>query len=312
MDQRKARGVMRWMLAAWGLPLLLIGCAQPPPTPILTLQAPPTPIPSIIAPTLPPAPIASSTPTPPESSTPAPSTTLPPTATPLPTTPACADTHGQVLSAQFNSQILKHTAQYNLYLPPCYSQAPTRLYPALYLLHGANADDTQWLDLNVASDADELISQHTIAPLVIIIPDSDPIMGESYGAFILSDLIPQIEKTTRVDPRRAARAIGGISRGGYWALQLALTHPDLFSAAGGHSPATYNSMLSNAAAGWQQLHIYLDIGRDDTLAPGVESFVAALQAAGVSPEFHLNTGNHNRPYWRSHTVEYLEFYNTAW
>lgn len=185
------------------------------------------------------------------------------------------------------------------------------MYPALYLLHGANADNTQWVDLEAASDADDLISKQLAPPFIIVMPDSGYHSGEDYGAFVQNDLIPEIEKTARVERTRQGRAIGGLSLGGYWALKLALAHPDLFEAVGGHSPATGGLSLANAAPD-PGLRIYLDVGRDDSLAGGVETFDAALRTRGITPEFHLYPGNHSRPYWRSHTQEYLEFYARTW
>ena len=76
-------------------------------------------------------------------------------------------------------------------------------------------------------------------------PDGDYPPGEDYAAFVLRDLMPHIKQTTRVARDRQGRAIGGISLGGSLALTLALDHPDLFSAVGGHSPA-----VDSTLAGW--------------------------------------------------------------
>lgn len=306
------------------LALAAVGCRadQPP-------QASPEPVPSV-APTLAVTAVFSATLSPKLEATGTPTieTTPLPTLSPaatlfLPTVmesdsptivspPVCQDKQGQIVASNLNSHTLGRAAPYTLYLPPCYSQNPTRLYPVLYLLHGAHADDTQWLDLNAASDADELILQHSGAPFVIVMPDGDYRSGENYAAFVQLDLMPEIEETTRVERTQAGRAIGGLSMGGYWALRLALAHPDLFSAVGGHSPATDAALLSNAVPGWQQLRIYLDVGQDDSLAQGVITFATALKAHGATPELHLNPGNHDRPYWRSHTPDYLKFYASRW
>lgn len=224
----------------------------------------------------------------------------------------CREKQGQVAASTFHSQTLGRAAVYQVYLPPCYSRDETRLYPVLYLLHGAHADDTQWLDLEAAADADALILKHAVAPFVIVMPDGDYRSGENYAAFVQMDLMPEIERTTRVERTSNGRAIGGLSMGGYWALRLALAHPELFAAVGGHSPATDSTLLANAAQGWQKLRIYLDVGQDDSLASGVMSFATGLKARGAVPEVHLYAGNHTRPYWRSHTMEYLEFYARGW
>ena len=66
------------------------------------------------------------------------------------------------------------------------------------------------------------------------------------------------------------------------------------------------------AAAQHSLRIYLDVGSADPLRPGVESLEAALQAKGFAPTFHIYPGGHDRPYWRSHTLEYLSFYAAQW
>ncbi len=46
----------------------------------------------------------------------------------------------------------------SVYLPPCYNTITDAL-PAVYLLHGASADETQWPDVRVQSEADALIAR---------------------------------------------------------------------------------------------------------------------------------------------------------
>ncbi len=82
----------------------------------------------------------------------------------------------------------------------------------------------------VAPDAVESIAQGSIAPLVVVMPDGDYAPGKDYAAFVLRDLMPHVEQTTRVACDRQGRVIGGISLGGSLALTIALEHPDLFGA----------------------------------------------------------------------------------
>jgi enterochelin esterase-like enzyme len=63
---------------------------------------------------------------------------------------------------------------------------------------------------------------------------------------------------------------------------------------------------------WSTLRVYLDVGRNDSLAPGVEAFAAALEAHDLKAAFHLYPGEHNRTYWRAQTAEYLAFYAAGW
>ena len=249
----------------------------------------------------------------PATRTPAPTATIMATLTPV-STQACHEGYGRLEVSYLDSPTLARRVTYSIYLPPCYDADKASVYPVLYLLHGANADHTQWPDLNVAPDADTLIVQHSIAPLVVVMPDGDYRPDEDYAAFVLLDLMSHVEQTTRVARNRQGRAIGGISLGGSLALTIALEHPDLFSAVGGHSPAVDSALARRLAPTpmWSTLRVYLDVGQNDPLTQGVEAFAAALEAHDLKLTFHLYPGEHNRIYWRAHTTEYLAFYAAGW
>jgi len=312
--------VVRWVLGI-GLSALVVACA-----PVAAQKSPATPTPRLspaVVPTMTTT-IPTVAPTmPAEQATPMflPTQTARAPMLTHTTTPrivqTCLATQGRQSVLYFDSAMLARRVAYSLYLPPCYAADPARVYPVLYLLHGINADHTQWLDLNVIASADTLIAQHTSASFVIVMPDGDYRAGEDYAAFVLRELMPHIEQTLRVSRERAGRAIGGLSRGGFWALYLALTHPELFAAVGGHSAVT-NATLTEAlaltagASASTQLRIYLDVGRNDPLAPTIKPFAATAQAQHAKTIFHLYDGGHNRDYWRVHVTEYLAFYAADW
>jgi pimeloyl-ACP methyl ester carboxylesterase len=113
-----------------------------------------------------------------------------------------------------------------------------------------------------------LIAQGSIAPLVVVMPGGDYEPGKDYAAFMLSDLVLHVEQTTRVARDRLGRAIGGISLGGSLALTLALEHPDLFSAVGGHSPLLVRRLPSFESLGQDRVHYGLGQGFKESSCSG--------------------------------------------
>jgi S-formylglutathione hydrolase FrmB len=61
--------------------------------------------------------------------------------------------------------------------------------------------------------------------------------NERYSDFFLREFVPYIEKKYHALPGREARAITGISMGGFGALRFAFAYPELFSAVSAQSAA---------------------------------------------------------------------------
>jgi enterochelin esterase-like enzyme len=229
--------------------------------------------------------------------------------------PKCDETTGQIVGISLTSQVYGKPVPVNVYLPPCYDGI-SGAFPVVYLLHGGGSDETQWPDLGVRSEADALIASGAPS-FVVVMPGGEYIWTLDYEAFVLNELIPVIEKDFSVRTDKSGRAIGGLSLGGYWALRIAFRHPDLFTAVGGNSPVTARGepddpiQLAQSAAGLDQLQIALDVGDMDSLRSDTQQLANVLQARGLPISFVINPGEHARPYWRSHTDEYLRFYVKA-
>jgi enterochelin esterase-like enzyme len=227
----------------------------------------------------------------------------------------CRERAGQIRSTAVRSTIYGTSVATSIYLPPCYAAATERL-PVIYLLHGGNADETQWPDLRVQPAADELIA-HGAAPFAVVMPGGDYRANLDYATFVLNDLLPAIEQQFHVSTDRAERAIGGISLGGYWALKMAFRHPELFAAAGGHSPVVDRGQaddplaLARTADGLSELAVTLDVGDADALRANTEQLARVLQARRIRVAFTAPAGKHDRVYWRAHSAEYLRFYRDA-
>lgn len=110
-------------------------------------------------------------------------------------------------------------------------------FATLYLLHGLREDSTTWLR---RSRIEVYVRD---LPLIVVMPDgyrgfyTDHEEGPAFAQHIGEELPAFVERNLPARPTRGARAIGGLSMGGYGALRLALGYPERFCSAHSHSGA---------------------------------------------------------------------------
>ncbi|MCC7361471.1 MAG: hypothetical protein IT317_18435 [Anaerolineales bacterium] len=253
-------------------------------------------------------------PSPTPSLTPYPSATPRPTRTPTPT--PCAVQAGTVTTLSVPSDALNYPIDAQLYLPPCYATSGQR-YPVLYLIHGLNFTNTQWVELGAPAAADALSAAGEIAPLIIVMP-SDRKDVRLDPAFV-TDLVPYIDANYRTLAEYRYRAIGGLSRGGGWSLHLGLRYPQVFGRVGGHSPAVFfgdeNNLLAYARAiakSGPVPALYLDIGADDSQRQSAAWLDQVFTWFNFNHTYLVQPGGHTEAYWSAHLADYLRFYAADW
>jgi len=208
-----------------------------------------------------------------------------------------------------------------IYLPPCYGSDLDQEYPTLYMLHGATETDQQWDDLGLDEWADTLISGREIFPLIIIMPREITwiILPENpFGDHLVTAIIPWIDSHYQTLEDRDFRAIGGMSRGGNWAVRLGLLHWGLFGSIGAHSTPLFLGDL-NRVPGWVEIipasqtpRILMDIGQDDSNLSDAEALHQSLLDQEIPHEWRMYPGLHDEHYWKSHLEEYLKWYSAGW
>lgn len=256
-----------------------------------------------------------------------------------PTSLASPPSPGRVEQRTFYSAALGRTMPYSLYLPPGYSAAPRAArYPVVYLLHGRGDSHTSWLGYGVVAEANELIESGRIPPLLIVMPEGEVGFwtdhvneGPRWGTYVADDLVAEIDASLPTIAERGARAIGGISMGGFGALQLAMHYQSTFSVVGAHGvalrtresapaflgadeafaardPVALYARHIEAARGFQ---LWLDIGADDPWLPAAARFHAQLLREAVPHHWTVSPGGHDGDYWRAHMGDYLTYYGQA-
>ncbi len=138
------------------------------------------------------------------------------------------------------SPSINSTMKFCILLPNGYAKG-TEHYTTIYLLHGYNGKYTDWLSQT------ELTQYASKYSFIIITPDaqnswySNSITkpNANYEDYLISDLIPYVDKKYRTLPKKFSRAVVGLSMGGYGAAKLGLKHDSLFFFAGCLSPAIH-------------------------------------------------------------------------
>lgn len=210
-------------------------------------------------------------------------------------------------------------------------------FPVLYLLHGLGGDHRSWLtDYALCARAERLRA-------IIILPDGgrgyyvdDPRpagLGRN-ETHLACDTVKTVDRMfpTRTEP--GARAVAGMSMGGYGAIMLALRHPELFGQAAGlsaslyfaHRPhprdAAFQTELAGTLPGGaydcfalvrrfpvpeNRPRLWLAVGADDPHAEINRAFHEELTARGWTHGWTESPGAHDRAFWSDRLPDLLEF-----
>lgn len=248
--------------------------------------------------------------------TPSPSP-VPPTATSTPL--GCRTQPGRVEAGSVSSTT--PAQEYLIYLPPCYTELTDQRYPVLYLLHGQTYTQDQWVRLGVPQAVDQMIASGESLPFIVVFPDDrfwNLAAGPGFGERLVGALVPYIDFTYRTLPDRAHRALGGLSRGGGWTLQLGFDRPELFGSLGLHSPGIFKDnapvieRILKDIPEESRPRLWLDAGDNDRELESILVFEEILARNDYFYEFHLYAGDHSEVYWGAHVLDYLRWYAEPW
>jgi putative tributyrin esterase len=267
------------------------------------------------------------------STTPPPTTRTTTTAAPPPSGPPT------FRNGSFHSDAVKGTLHYEIALPPGYASSAKR-YPVVYFLHGLPAGDQAYN--HIGGYAHSLAA--TRHPAILVGAqgarpgDTDPEWhdwgpGRNWETATQSELVSWIDHHYRTIPKRSARAIIGVSAGGYGATLIAIHHPETYQVIESWSgyfilttpegePAKLESKEEEAYA---DAHTHVPHLKRDFTAygktffgfytgtkdpyPGFvddnEQFARELTAAGIPHVFKLYEGAHDQDFWNEHQDDWL-------
>jgi enterochelin esterase-like enzyme len=225
------------------------------------------------------------------------------------------------------SQAMGEEVRYLIHLPPCYADYPDAAFPVLYLLHGWPLSEDHWLTLGASTVADDWVSRKIAGPFIVVMPGAgtDGLYVHSSGGdwsfegMLVNELLPLVDSAYRTLRAPEGRAIGGISRGGVWSLEIALRHQDVFGSVGGHSPAL---ALNNPLPQYDpfliirnekpRIRIYLDAGDLDWARTSTARLYESLVEMGADVRFDTHAGAHVDELWQGGMLDYVAFYTAIW
>jgi S-formylglutathione hydrolase FrmB len=236
-----------------------------------------------------------------------------------------------VQDVSFFSAALQRQMPYRVYLPA--KLPPGQKLPVVYLLHGNGGGFREWSNYSN-------VAQYAARGMILVMPEG----GSSYYVnsalkpedrfedYLVHDLIADVETRFPAAAGRENRAIAGVSMGGFAAVYLALTRPDLFVFAGAISPAIdvpsrrfsfrrwsqslrFRSIFGPSGSETRQArdpfhlvqsadsamtpYIYLTAGEREPLLEPNRRFAARLRELHFSHEFHTQPGGHDWGEWNS-------------
>jgi len=267
---------------------------------------------------------------------------LPAQAVPATQTAQSTSTKSRLQNRTFKSESLDRVMKYRVWVPAGYFSGAKK-YPVLYLLHGWAGDETNWSTLTkLTKYAEDL-------PVIVVMPDagnswyvdSGSVAQNKFEAYLVHDLVAEVDQNWRTVPTREGRAIAGLSMGGYGALKEALKHPEMFQVAASLSGA-FNAASPELTRGRSDLrpslndafgpehsearvkndlyalaqkadtkatpYLYVDCGnQDDTFLTPNRKLVSILSQRKFAYEYHEFPGEHNWQYWDERLPAVLSF-----
>ncbi|GAA3230521.1 alpha/beta hydrolase [Oerskovia jenensis] len=132
-----------------------------------------------------------------------------------------------------------------VYTPPGFDPSAATRYPVVYLFHGSPGQPSDWFAAaDSANVMDTLLGAGLVRPMILVAVDvngtgpssrdteclDSTTGGAQVETYVTDVVVPWVDQSFPTVPDREHRAIGGMSSGGFCALNLGLRHLDTFGA----------------------------------------------------------------------------------
>lgn len=228
--------------------------------------------------------------------------------------------YGRMDTLVFQSANEEKPRRVIVYTPPHYSESVS--YPVLYLLHGLNGNETAWNDRGRAAQIlDNLIVQEKAKPMILVMPDANPVclisQKEEVGLFknILlyhtwnkmefEKCYPEIDsflsRRYSFSQRPGHRAVAGLSAGAKQSANLANLYDSTFSSIGLFSPVVGKKQLPQSTYS----QYWISGGTGDLFHYRINKFCKKMQRKHVPYTMYSSAGGHTWRNWRVYFSEYV-------
>jgi len=240
----------------------------------------------------------------------------------------------------YHSDALADTIHYAVYLPAGYETSGKR-YPVVYLLHGLPGTAESYKSIGFVTRPVEVSG---MAAIVVGAQgaregDTDPEWrdwgpGRNWETATAKELVEVIDERYRTIASRDARALIGISAGGYGATLIAIHNPSVYSVIeswsgyfhatnpAGTAPMDLGSQEANEWANahtlvpelkrifveypYPKTHYGFYVGTDDQhFLDDNRQFDSELTAEGIKHYYAEYTGAHTESFWQEHETEWV-------
>lgn len=254
-------------------------------------------------------------------------------------------------TCNFTSSALLHEAAFDIYLPTEKSILDAasdyteyyklkQNFKTLYLLHGAIDNNKSWL---YYSNIIQYAREHSLAVVFPSAENSFYIDNSVYGkyfTYIADELVAYTRSIFPLSLNREDTYIGGLSMGGYGAVELAFKRPETFSKAFSLSGALDITMAARHMRNFGMeaekiigniktlkgseidlstifLHLikslshrpelFIACGTEDFLYPDNLKFVNMLKQFNYPVKYIESPGDHNWDFWNSYLKEAVDW-----
>lgn len=246
--------------------------------------------------------------------------------------------HGTVSKIWYHSEAFSMDRRLTVYTPAGYETSGKR-YPVFYLLHGMGGDENAWSELGRTTQImDNLIAQGKAKSMIVVMTNGnvsqEAAPGESSLGFTAPNMnLPQtmegsfeaafpevvkfIDKTYRTQAHKKARAIAGLSMGGFHSLHISKQYPDVFNYVGLFSAAIMpnkevkapiyedtEAKLNIQFAKKPALY-WIGIGKTDFLYQANVDYRRLLDEKGYKYTYYETDEGHIWKNWRIYLTEFV-------